>query len=310
MKYFILLLLLFSNFSFSQVFKVLNKYKKQPIPLASIVFFDGSGTFTNDKGEFIIPLKNQVDSIKISSIGFSTKNISIKDLKNNPIVLLEEEVSVLEEVLIQSKNSEILKHKKGINAINVEVRDFTYEELVVTFIPFPEGFANKDIAISIKSIVVNTTGLRSKKRRYYPFKVNLYSVNKKNRPPLLKDSLLTGIIASRKRGESHIVKVNIKDSKVNLDKNGIFVSFETLGKKDYPQDTLYKSIKLLHSVKFDEYNDYAAAVKTIRVNPKITESHSFSLNKNRELYFKDDNIEDYWKFERGFIYDLTIEIEY
>lgn len=305
----LLLFFLIGNLSFCQNFKVLDKKTNKGIPYANIDFYNKNGTTSNEIGKFEINDLKGIDSIKISSLGYYTKTISVDNLKKLAVIFLEENVSNLDDVFLKNKTFKILEHQKPLVDIKLKARDFSYEEIVVTYIPFP-GFINQDEKVKIKSIIVNTTGLLSKKRRYYPFKVNLYSSNKKYHPPKLKDSLLLGKITSRKKDESNKVKIDISNSEIFLDKKGIYVSFETLEKKDYPQDTLYKAAKALKSIEKENYNQYAAAVRTIPINPKTTKVYSFSLDKKRKILFKDDSIENYWKMEKDFIYDLTIEIEY
>lgn len=315
MKKIIFIFIFFYNFSFGQEFKVLNKKTQTPIPEVNVDFLDGNGTFTDEKGVFIIPLKTQIDSIRISSVGFKTKKISLKDLKNHLTVLLEEDISTLEEVLITSTTVELLEHEKPFSThrlLNSRIVEFRSGEIGVTYIPFPDNIEKGKVVI-IKKIVVNTDSHTSKERGYYPFKVNLYSADSLYFPPKLKDSLMTGIITSRKKGEPKQVVIDIEDYDLRLGEDGIFVSFETLPDKYYPNgtgiDPAHKTPKRLDKKGY-VYAGYGAQIRSIGVNPQKTKVYSYSLDKNIKLMFVDDNIEDYWQMKKDFIYDLTIEIEY
>ena len=315
MKYIIFVFFFFYNFSFGQEYRVINKSTQASISEANIDFLNGSGTFTDEKGVFKIPLIIQIDSIRISSVGFKTKKISLKNLKSYLTVLLEEDISTLEEVVLKSTTVELLKHEKPFSThrlLNSRIIEFRSGEIGVTYIPFPENI-EKGKEVIIKKIVVNTESSTSKERGYYPFKVNLYSADRLYFPPKLKDSLLTGIITSRKKGESKQVVIDIEDFDLRLSEDGVFVSFETLPDKYYPNgtgiDPAYKTPKRLIKKGY-VYAGYGAVLRSIGVNPKKTKTYSFSLNKNRKLMFIDDNIENYWQMKKDYIYDLTIEIEY
>ena len=291
--------ILFGSFIYSQQeFIVLDKKTNEPIPNVSISFLNGKGTYTDINGIFEIN-KYAKDSLELTSIGYASKKIAIPSISK---IYLVSETTELEEVEIKSLRRKILKHKSGVKNINIVVRDFTYNEFVCTYIPFPIELDSVK-TIKIKSIIINTTGLRSKKRRYYPFKVNLFSTNNHYNHPDLKDSLITGIKTSRKKGNSHFVNIDISDHHVTLPKNGVYVSFETLSKSEYPQENLYKALKIFRNKKVEGYTDYGAAVKTLKINP---ENKIFS---NRLIRKKSNNY-TFWKKEKDFIYDLTIEVEY
>ncbi|MGR7813984.1 carboxypeptidase-like regulatory domain-containing protein [Lacinutrix undariae] len=316
MKEIILVSLFICKMAYCQNFRVIDVVTKQPVVYANIDFLNSKGTFTNTKGEFNIALVDVIDSIKISSVGYVTKYMTYNDLLNDSVIGLEQDITNLNEVVIQNKKVKILKHKKPLRLLNlgpikVDHEEFTSGELGVTYIPFPVDITDTT-DVYIKQIIVNTTGYTSEERKYYPFKVNLYAFNKAYHPPKIEDSLMMGIIASRKKGETSKVVINI-DDKIKLSKKGVFVSFETLPDKYYPNntgiDTSYKTPKRLKKRNL-VYIGYGAVAKTIDINPKKTKVYSFSLNKNIKLMFDDDDINDYWKMKENFIYDLTIKVEY
>lgn len=70
------------------------------------------GTVSDDNGSFYltVPSVTATDTVRISTIGYGTKNISLldfqKQLKADPIVLLEEEATQLEELVITNEKPE------------------------------------------------------------------------------------------------------------------------------------------------------------------------------------------------------------
>ncbi|WP_274474953.1 carboxypeptidase-like regulatory domain-containing protein [Mangrovimonas aestuarii] len=306
------LMFFISAISMAQQLKVLNEKTKEPIPFATIDFMDGTGVNADEKGVFDLPSRT-IDSLKISCIGYKNKTISFKDLRLDSPVFMEQDITALDEVLIRKKLVRVLAHKNGSQLKSMlsntfVPKDFTYNEVCLTYIPFPEG-VSLEKEILIKKILVNTTGLGSKKRRYYPFRVNLYEVSKQYNPPRLKDSLMKGIVSRRKEGRPSLVIIDIANENLKLNKKGIYVSFETLSEEFYPNDTLYKFSKRMKSIEVDNYNRYGAAVKNIPISMDTTSVFSFTLKQS--ISDKASvNIDEHWKMEKEFIYDLTIEIEY
>lgn len=70
------------------------------------------GTVSDDNGVFhlAVPKVNETDTLRISAIGYATKDIPLgvlqKQLKEDPIVLLHEEATELEELVITNENTE------------------------------------------------------------------------------------------------------------------------------------------------------------------------------------------------------------
>ena len=90
--------------------KIVNSHK-EPVEYANVVFSNRSdtlflaGTITNEKGIFILPEINQRDKnevlIRISCLGYQTKEMPLSDLGQSPIVLTEE-IKTLEEVVVKA----------------------------------------------------------------------------------------------------------------------------------------------------------------------------------------------------------------
>lgn len=287
----------------AQEFYILNEVDKSSVPNAHIDYLNGAGTTSDSKGKFI--LKGTIDSIKITSLGFKPLTIKLSNIYPQNKILLQENAITLDEVSMFNKKVKLLKHKKPFKP-KFKFRDFTDNERVITFIPFPEI---KNNSILIKNIVVNTTGFLDKERRYYPFKVNLYKVSTKYKPPLLKDSLLTGILTSRKTGEPSLIRINMEEQEILLPSEGIYASFETLDESYYPKDSVYLYTKRFGWQYWQKYT--APVVKTIQKNIKKTISYSYRMVRRRYNELNGEEInEDYWQLEKDFIYDITLEVEY
>lgn len=83
-----------------------------PIPYVNIVVpAKKAGTITNSEGAFSLSLEKitSEDIIEISTIGFTTKTMTLNQMRNmlseNPIIAIEESTTALEEVLVVSKKN-------------------------------------------------------------------------------------------------------------------------------------------------------------------------------------------------------------
>lgn len=308
MKKFLCVLGFVSSLSLAQKYEIIDEKTEAPVAFAHIDFLNGKGTYSDDNGMFTMPLETSVDSIRISCIGYKSKKIHVNSLKDEKIISLKGEALGLNEIYLKSRFRKVLKHHKKMLNLNLDVGGFGYDQLVLTFVPFPENLSIDNARI--KSIVVNTTGLRSKKRRYYPFKVNLFSTNKNTKYPNVSDTLLPWTVASRRIGRPSEVFVSIdKSYNVAFGKNGIFVGFQTLSKESYPEDEHYNVEKVLYFSSTSGHNNYGAAVKSIV--PKDEGTYSFrQVVQEFQNSQGEEVVHKYWEEVEGYIYDLTIEIEY
>lgn len=79
------LLFFVSTFGASQEVVVLNKRTKAAIPYASVEFLNGSGISSNKEGKFVFK-KKDIDSVKITSLGFKPTLINTKQMLNEGVV--------------------------------------------------------------------------------------------------------------------------------------------------------------------------------------------------------------------------------
>ncbi|MEH6406850.1 MAG: carboxypeptidase-like regulatory domain-containing protein, partial [Leeuwenhoekiella sp.] len=82
---------------------VLDFSTKEPIPYASITYANAQGVITNDEGAFTInSIQDPETLLKISSLGYQTLELSIKELKQGPVLLHAQSVD-LDEVFLSNK---------------------------------------------------------------------------------------------------------------------------------------------------------------------------------------------------------------
>ncbi|MFK8060234.1 MAG: carboxypeptidase-like regulatory domain-containing protein [Polaribacter sp.] len=132
-SFFILILILQSSIAKSQDAnfvkgKLISFKDKTPIPFATLrIKNKNKGLISNIDGGFKIPDKYQIngDTLIISSIGFSTKEIPLASFKKNTIntVILKEKIEALNEVIIISSKKNRKRKKSAVEIIKLAIRN-------------------------------------------------------------------------------------------------------------------------------------------------------------------------------------------
>ncbi len=95
---------------------VLDAQTREPVPYATIQYGPNQGVITNDEGRFSLKDgKQDIKSITISSMGYSSLTLDVKDIKNETIYLPTSSIE-LKNVFLTNKNltgKEIVKKAKG-----------------------------------------------------------------------------------------------------------------------------------------------------------------------------------------------------
>lgn len=60
----------------------------------------GTGVISNEKGHFSIQVTSELDSLRISHIGYKSKNVSIEDMRNSSIIYLQEDRFMLNNITV------------------------------------------------------------------------------------------------------------------------------------------------------------------------------------------------------------------
>ena len=215
--------------SFSQErFPLLDSISKQPIPYANIVLFSKGniigGTYTDKLG--LLSIGEEIDSIKITSLGYKDKSISKRELTH--ILFLTPIVYNLEEVVVTNKTTTC---KKTINIgyyrqkKSISIHLLKNSELTTLISNnFKKEFVVRNIYFELKN---NST-------KILPIRLKIYAnVNGPNELLFSNDIEVT---ASNKKKN---YKLNIYDADVKFPKEGVFVGFEYLQSND--NDKVYIS---------------------------------------------------------------------
>ncbi|CAN5393448.1 hypothetical protein BH23BAC2_BH23BAC2_16190 [soil metagenome] len=114
--YFSLLLLSFQFAPAQEIgAKILDAQSRQPVPYATIQYGPNKGVITNDEGRFsLLDHKTKIDTIIISSMGYTTRKLHVKEIKEETIFLKTSSIE-LKNIFLTNKNlsaKEIVKKVK------------------------------------------------------------------------------------------------------------------------------------------------------------------------------------------------------
>ncbi len=217
------------SFSQNKIGGIVKDAKTQhAIPFASIGI-EGTqlGTLSNGNGIFELPLRSGLDTVRISSIGYSNLSLTGNELKNNAdkIYYLKPEAYYLKEVEINAKN----RLYKILGTSN-------YSKNVCTaFVGENANWRGEQAAILAHNkdsgtVYLESFGFYIIKNTYadsLQFRIMLYGVNEKGYPgnTFLKKPLLFKTNAAQ--GE---VRIDLKDYYISAKKD-FFISLECLEEK-------------------------------------------------------------------------------
>lgn len=168
-----------------------------PIPYATIQTTENSGVITNEEGSFTINIDDEsIDSISISSLGYTTKTISLDDIiSSSYIITLEEYIDVLDQVYVSNTtpNAEDIIAKTNSNlSINYKNEEIKYNlffrnSSYVNFntlefeIEKVSGIRKKNLIEANKSLQDLTNSIKSSDAVHYrDFVADLHILDKEN----------------------------------------------------------------------------------------------------------------------------------
>lgn len=221
---------LYSQFGLKGLIR--DKLNGNPIEFATIVVQNKSvGVYSDSNGAFFIngSKYNETDSLVISSIGYKTEKVGIRNVElDSIIVFLKPLILDLDEIIVKSKRIGTYRNKKlGINKKKTNDSfssriSSTYEFAVS--IPNDKGYNGffKSIEIYITQFDYNED----------PFRLNIYSFDTVCKCP--GESLLRSsqYIKEAKKGWNSI---SIEDQLIELPSNGFFISYERLSLSSNPE---------------------------------------------------------------------------
>ncbi len=297
--YSILFFLGFTTLGIAQI-SIKDSKSETPISYATISFGDGQGLFADDEGLFIFTEKlyADIDTLYISALGYTNKTVATSGL--GKIILLDEEVSELDEVILIAEGrkfkEETLKPYLDDDYYNCWLP--TIESEIAVFFNNPDPALTKistiHFPITLESKDWDRRNRKNADKKPFStlFKVKFYK-NDKGTPGQVLTYENIVFRATEKGGD--VYNLDVSAYNITIPKDGFFVSLQVLGYTD-------KSGKLLPNKKYKELKGPEGTVKIpTNFRPLLPFTDEISLHNtyikrvfiggNNWIQFKQGNIE-------------------
>lgn len=305
MKFFsAIIFLLLSNFTLAQIKGIVTDKKNEPLPFVNIYIENSSiGTTSNEKGEYILNVKEKNIVIVFQSLGYRTERKQIQAL-NYPYrldVVLSEENFILDEVVVSNKD----------NPANAIIRNAIKNKLKNSEIMhrFEADFYSKGI-FKVKDLPEKILGQKvgdldgtidSVTRSGIIYQSETISKIKFEKPNNVKEH----IIASKVAGNSNGFSFNTaKDA--NFDFYDNFLNFDVKAISPIADNAFnYYTFRLENTF----YNDHHL-INKIKILPKrdkepVFEGYIYIVEDSWAIYGIDLSLKGY-RMQNPAIVDLTI----
>ncbi|TYB76921.1 carboxypeptidase-like regulatory domain-containing protein [Bizionia myxarmorum] len=295
----LLIFFYFTHLGVAQI-SIQDSKSKTPISYATVSFGDGQGLFADDEGLFIFSEKIYpgIDTLFVSALGYQNKTIATIGL--GKIILLDEEVSQLDEVILIAEGRKFKEEtlKPYLDDDYYSCWLPTIESEIAVFFNDPEPGLTKlstiHFPITLESKDWEKRNRKNAEKKPFStlFKVKFYR-NDNGIPgkPLTYENIV--FQATEKGGD--VYNLHVKDYNISIPENGFFVSIQVLGYTD-------KVGKLLANKKYKELKGPEGTVRiptsfrpllpfTDDLKTHNTYIKRVFINGNNWVQFKQGNIE-------------------
>lgn len=276
---------------------VLDELTKEPILFATIIYNDNVGTFTNEKGLFL--LDNKFEKLTIKSIGYKEIITNIKEIKDT--LWMSQEPINLEQVFVKQLTKKFFLSKVNMKTNN----DFpkSYLSIVgneISTLIFGNTNSKKSYLKNIK-IPTNSAILRVKtkdntkaKEVNEPFcsvfQIHFYE-NKNGQPGQLLN--YDPIIIKITQKDDKYFQADLSEKKIIVPTEGVFLGLLAIGRADENGNLLLEN----------PYEDKLTQKGIIRIGlsirPLIPITDELEINNTYIRYrFKTDEIENWSVFDK------------
>lgn len=276
---------------------VLDEETKDPIPFATIIYKDNLGTFTNDKGIFL--LDHSFDKLIIKSIGYKEVNLDVKEIKDT--LWMSPEPINLDLIVVTQ-----LPKKFSYSKVNMKTNnDFpkSYLSIVgneISTLILGNENAKKSYLTNIKiptnsSILKVRTKDNSKAKEVNEpfcsvFQIQFYE-NENGQPGQLLDYDPTIIKITQK--DDKYFQIDLSEKKIIVPKEGVFLGLLAIGRAD-------ENGNLLLENPYEEKFTQKGLIRIgLSIRPLIPITEDFESNNTFMRYrFKIDEHETWSVFDR------------
>ncbi|WP_250434043.1 peptidase associated/transthyretin-like domain-containing protein [Hanstruepera flava] len=292
--------LLFTSLICSGQVTIKSSKTQDGIPYATISFGNGQGVFADDEGVFIFTEKlyPDVDTLFVTSLGY--KNVIVPTSELSDTILMDEEVSQLNEVVLVADNRKFSEEtlKPYLDDDYYHCWLPTIESEIAVFFRNPDADLKKLSTVHFP-ITLESKDWEKRKRKNAEkkpfstlFKVKFYENNNG-----LPGQVLTyeNIVfrATEKNGDVH--NLDVSEYNITFPENGFFVSLQVLGYTDAQGKLLpnkkYKEIKSKNGIVKIPTNFRPLLPFTSEIPEHRTYIKRVFINGNNWVQFRKGNIE-------------------
>lgn len=215
---------------------VLDKHTNKPLSYAIVSeVHQKYGSYSDTTGLFAMLFQNTNDSLKVSSIGYNSINISIQDLQKNATILLEASPLHLGEVIVKPSGKKLQEMEIGFftKKTNLSTAMLYPVNLKAVFIP-SQKVDGIILIKSIKFLYVTTDGGS-------PLRVRVLEAKNNGEPgeDLVSENL---IINEAKNGKKLVANIDISKANIYMPKDGVFIVFEWIMDKSLAKTNVKEGI--------------------------------------------------------------------
>ncbi|RFC54120.1 carboxypeptidase-like regulatory domain-containing protein [Brumimicrobium aurantiacum] len=225
---------------FAQI-QVVDSLSSEPVPFTHIrTVKNDKNVISNHNGYFFLDtLRFNTDSLIISSIGFETKKIAIKNLHSSSKIHLIPKQQQLEEVAVVQKKGKYKLKKLGVTKKPRKLFSqygITSQNGTIQAVHIPNKYSAPGV-LKYVNVYITDNG--------YPdayFRIHVYDVNLIEIKPD-KELTSSNIVKSGTKGNEW-VKFDLIDERITIGENGCFVGvewFDNTDSKRYQDTLIYKA---------------------------------------------------------------------
>jgi hypothetical protein len=231
----LIIILFYSSLSFAQITVKCNVTNEEGNPLPYSIAYcinNNSGVTANGKGEIVIDVEQQTDSIKFSMLGYNPLCKTVADLNNNNIVILSTRAYILEETIITAPKSQY-RYKSLIEGDNSFIINGRNGNILLVKI-----YASEQAGKVVSKILAQTARIKGIKNELLNLRVRIYSIGSNGLPDY---DLLTQTIEVIVGKKQKIIEADVAGCNITMPQSGVFVGFEWLPRE---QTTIDENRKL------------------------------------------------------------------
>ena|GEM_PF-1232781 len=232
--------LTFHGYQFAQI-QVIDSLSSEPVPFTHIrAVKNNKYVISNHEGYFFLDsLRFNNDSLIISSIGFETKKIAVKNLHSSSKIQLIPKQQQLDEVVVVQKKGKYKMKKLGVTKKPRKLLPeygMTSQNGTIQAVYIPNNYSAPGV-LKYVNVYITDHG--------YPnayFRIHVYDVSLIEIKPG-KELTSSNIVKSGTEGNEW-VRFNLIDERILIGENGCFVGvewFENTNSKSYQDTLIYKA---------------------------------------------------------------------